>query len=77
MTSNENIFYYLKENSTFVTLCVVLLSFIIYVFNTLRSRARLPPGPIGLPIFGYNLFLGKHPHKDIAKLSEKYGNIFT
>ncbi|CAG2166249.1 unnamed protein product, partial [Oppiella nova] len=38
---------------------------------------KLPAGPVGLPVVGYMPFLGKHPHKDIAKLRDKYGSVFT
>ncbi|CAG2112543.1 unnamed protein product, partial [Medioppia subpectinata] len=41
------------------------------------SRWNLPSGPIGIPLVGYMPFLGREPHRDIAKLSDKYGGVFT
>ncbi|CAG2110465.1 unnamed protein product, partial [Medioppia subpectinata] len=44
---------------------------------TYKERLSLPSGPIGVPLVGYLPFLGREPHKDIAKLSDKYGGVFT
>lgn len=41
-----------------------------------RSPLPEPPGPYGLPVFGYMPFLGKKPHLALTQLKEKYGDIF-
>ena len=65
-------------NNAFSLLLFVLFYYLMrHILGTYIERQRLPPGPIGLPLVGYLPFLGKHPHKDIAKLSDKYGNVFT
>ncbi|CAG2112194.1 unnamed protein product, partial [Medioppia subpectinata] len=48
-----------------------------HIFSTYKERLSLPSGPIGVPLVGYLPFLGREPHKDIAKLSDKYGGVFT
>ena len=68
---------YVLNNVLFVLLFVLFLYLMRHILGTYIERQRLPPGPIGLPLVGYLPFLGKHPHKDIAKLSDKYGNVFT
>ncbi|XP_035709480.1 cytochrome P450 2C23 isoform X2 [Folsomia candida] len=42
-----------------------------------RNPAKLPPGPRGIPLFGYLPFLGTIPCKTVAQLSKKWGPIFT
>ncbi|XP_045824085.1 cytochrome P450 71AU50-like [Trifolium pratense] len=47
----------------------------IWLWRTMKKPKRLPPGPIGLPILGSLLKLGQNPHRDLHKLSQKYGPI--
>lgn len=68
---------YVLENLGAFTLFVLFVSLIRHISHSLRLRKHLPPGPTGLPVVGYLPFLGKEPHKDIAKLSAIYGNVFT
>ncbi|CAG2104432.1 unnamed protein product [Medioppia subpectinata] len=49
----------------------------LHISGTYIERLSLPPGPIGVPLLGFLPFLGSQPHKDIAKLSDKYGPLFT
>lgn len=44
-------------------------------FRHSAGRRKLPPGPWGLPVIGHLHMLGKLPHRDITKLSQKYGPI--
>ncbi|XP_054154058.1 cytochrome P450 2J6-like [Oppia nitens] len=65
------------ENLGSLTLFVIFMTFIRHVLYNLKLRKHLPPGPTGLPIVGYLPFLGNEAHKDIAKLGDIYGNVFT
>ncbi|CAL1272918.1 unnamed protein product [Larinioides sclopetarius] len=50
------------------------------IFSLLKSSQRnIPPGPWGLPIFGYIPFLSrtKSAHLHITNLAKKYGDIFS
>ncbi|GJR65705.1 geraniol 8-hydroxylase-like protein [Tanacetum coccineum] len=40
------------------------------------SKARLPPGPRGLPLLGYLPFLDPNLHHGYTKLAQRYGPIF-
>ena len=77
MFSIELLKNYIFENLGSFTLFILFFSLIKHIYQNLKSRKQLPPGPTGLPVVGYLPFLGKEPHKDIAKLGQKYGNIFT
>ena len=68
---------YVISNLIIITIIVFFVSFVQHIYITHTQRKRLPPGPTGLPIVGYLPFLGKEPHKDIARLVDKYGNVFT
>ena len=77
MLSVEVITSFILNNLVSITLFVLFVSIVEHIFHSYQQRRRLPRGPTGLPIVGYLPFLGKEPHKDIAKLSDKYGNVFT
>ncbi|GFT37915.1 cytochrome P450 2J2 [Nephila pilipes] len=53
--------------------------FVAYLIGNLikRIRSNFPPGPIGIPIFGYMPFLSEDLHLDLIKLGEKYGDVFS
>lgn len=72
--ANDNI---LLEDGKLITLFfgLVILAFIGY-FSLKRKHRNLPPGPRGLPVFGYYPFLGKEPEKALKELGKKYGNVF-
>ncbi|XP_030506886.2 cytochrome P450 71AU50 [Cannabis sativa] len=43
--------------------------------KTKEKKKNLPPGPKGYPLFGSLNLLGKNPHRDLERLSQKYGPI--
>ncbi|TYJ23465.1 hypothetical protein E1A91_A08G194200v1 [Gossypium mustelinum] len=56
---------------------VILFQALHAITRKLGRRAKLPPGPPTIPIFG-NLFqLGDNPHKSLAKLASVHGDIMT
>ncbi|XP_006822041.1 cytochrome P450 2U1-like [Saccoglossus kowalevskii] len=42
-----------------------------------RRKARMPPGPTGIPVFGNLFSLGNNPHLTFIEMAKKYGNVFT
>ncbi|KAK4489195.1 hypothetical protein RD792_004989 [Penstemon davidsonii] len=54
---------------------VVILLLLVASFLYLLHKKLLPPGPIGLPIFGHFHLLGNSPHLDLYKLAQKHGSI--
>ena len=59
-------------------LLLLLLSnylFEIWLFKNKSKGKKLPPGPKGFPIFGSLSLLKEFPHRDLHRLSQKYGPI--
>ncbi|XP_061949616.1 cytochrome P450 71AU50-like [Populus nigra] len=55
---------------------IALASFLRAWFSKRKIKdCKLPPGPIGFPIFGSLHLLGKFPHHDLHQLAKKYGPI--
>ncbi|KFM82375.1 Cytochrome P450 2C37, partial [Stegodyphus mimosarum] len=55
-----------------------LLAYIFWRIYLWRSSEKnLPPGPVGLPIFGYLPFLGKEAYRTLHDLTFTYGPIFS
>lgn len=59
------------------TLASIALAFFLRAWLSKRKNkdCKLPPGPIGFPIFGSLHLLGKFPHQDLHQLANKYGPI--
>lgn len=66
---NENLF---KKFTLTLIVCLI----IIKLFNKYLIWSKLPTGPIGLPILGYVLYLGKRPYIAINELAKEYGSVF-
>ncbi|CAH8841156.1 unnamed protein product [Trichobilharzia szidati] len=60
--------------TNFITSLLCLI--IIYLLYT-RISYRLPPGPIGWPIFGYTACLGRDAFRKIQYLNQIYGDILS
>uniref|UniRef100_T1JBP6 Cytochrome P450 n=1 Tax=Strigamia maritima TaxID=126957 RepID=T1JBP6_STRMM len=50
---------------------------LLLIYTSSKCPKNLPPGPKGLPYFGYLPFLGSKPHITLIKLRKKYGDIFN
>ncbi|KAJ0482844.1 putative cytochrome P450 [Helianthus annuus] len=63
-----------------LTILVLILSLLWYKWTgwfTKGGRIRLPPGPYGLPVFGYLPFLSHQLHERFTEISHRYGPIFS
>ena len=69
-----------SNEAAIITCLVSVLAVVYFAWNVKKSRkanATLPPGPRGLPVFGYLPFLGTTDlHKKFTELSGVYGPIF-
>ena len=65
-------------NDTFYTLLVFFgvlgLTRLVQWYRRVRS---LPPGPWGLPLFGYLPFMDGDVHLKFAEMAKKYGSMFS
>uniref|UniRef100_A0A8D2J5S7 Cytochrome P450 1A n=1 Tax=Varanus komodoensis TaxID=61221 RepID=A0A8D2J5S7_VARKO len=62
------------------TLIAFLLSYLLLVFiksfwQRIPPGLKRPPGPRGYPLIGNMLDLGKNPHRSLAEMSQKYGDV--
>jgi len=57
-----------------LTIVLSIITVIALCFKT-RRKAKLPPGPWGLPFLGYGPFLGPAPYLTFLKLSKKFGDV--
>ncbi|GFQ85646.1 cytochrome P450 2B1 [Trichonephila clavata] len=70
---SDNI-YSLSPVSLAITIAALLISILYYILK----RRDLPPGPYGLPYFGYWPFIKNiNFHLDLDKMKKKYGDIFS
>ncbi|KAJ6637049.1 Cytochrome P450 18a1 [Pseudolycoriella hygida] len=53
------------------------LELLILSAQSYREFKYLPPGPWGLPIFGYLMFMGKEKHTRFMELAKNYGSIYS
>ncbi|XP_031498908.1 geraniol 8-hydroxylase-like isoform X2 [Nymphaea colorata] len=58
-------------------LCILLPS--LYLFNLIifRKTSKLPPGPVGFPVVGSLLELGRMAHESLARLSQLHGPLMA
>lgn len=64
--------------SYIIPVIVLLVSAIVVraIHNRTRTKRRLPPSPLALPIIGHLHLLGPLPHKALHELSNRYGPLF-
>lgn len=67
-----------KARSTLLVFCCALavVLFLQWLFRLVCQIKSLPPGPWGLPVFGYLTFIGREKHTQYMKLAKKYGSLF-
>lgn len=72
------VFYSLQRSGVTNLLFSFLVSLVIakILFKWYQER-NYPPGPFGIPVFGYIPFLGKKPNEKLRELSRKYGDVFS
>ncbi|KYM97750.1 hypothetical protein ALC62_11561 [Cyphomyrmex costatus] len=63
-----------------ITLSMIILGIflvlLVYIFRKNGKTHRLPPGPSGIPLFGYLPWINpKCPHISLTELARKYGPI--
>ena len=77
---------YLELFLSYVDIKTALTFFVVFflVFNALRQRMNLPPGPMSLPLIGnlpslvFNLLRsGDEPEHLLAKMAKTYGDVFS
>ena len=54
-----------------------LVSFLQWLLNVYSELRKLPPGPWGLPVIGYLLFMGNEKHTRFMELAKQYGSLFS
>ncbi|KAI7742155.1 hypothetical protein M8C21_001614 [Ambrosia artemisiifolia] len=63
-----------------LTISVPVLALVWYKWTISfrnNGRIRLPPGPYGIPIFGYLPFMNHQLHEKFTEIAHKYGPIFS
>lgn len=81
---------FLLEYGTIFTITSLISYFAIGFWKDIQKKGRIgknkssikankpyPPGPRGIPIFGYLPFLSYDAHLDFLRLRDKYGSIFS
>ncbi|XP_077130960.1 cytochrome P450 2K4-like [Ranitomeya variabilis] len=59
-------------------LAIFIALFIYWINGIKKSTAKMPPGPMPLPVIGnLNLLDLEKPHESLMQLSEQYGEVFT
>ena len=69
--------------STTGTILVFVITFLIAIYQ-LQKPSNLPPGPRGIPIFGYFPFIalriyrsGLEPHELLTQMGHEHGKIYS
>ncbi|XP_073399232.1 cytochrome P450 2K1-like [Dendrobates tinctorius] len=70
--------YFLARADVLVYFSIFIALFIYWKNGIKKSTAKMPPGPMPLPVIGnLNLLDLERPHESLMQLSEKYGEVFT
>ncbi|EPS62347.1 hypothetical protein M569_12444, partial [Genlisea aurea] len=63
------------EFSFTILLLLLLFPSIVLIYRRRQHRRRLPPGPLRFPIIGNLLQFGRNPHRSLADLAQRYGDL--
>lgn len=63
----------LKSYAIFSFICILSTYVVRALFSKSRTRFRLPPSPVALPIIGHLYLLAPIPHQALYKLSQRHG----
>ncbi|XP_070534293.1 cytochrome P450 2U1-like [Ptychodera flava] len=73
--------HYFCQNVDCTTVLLATVVFVLVkVYLDRRTRARLPPGPLGLPVVGSLPFIVSHKggaHRAMVQMAERYGDVFS
>ncbi|CAJ0928396.1 unnamed protein product [Ranitomeya imitator] len=70
--------YFLTRADVLVYFSIFIALLIYWINGIKKSTAKMPPGPMPLPVIGnLNLLDLNRPHESLMQLSEKYGEVFT
>ncbi|KAK3432683.1 hypothetical protein EUGRSUZ_D00206 [Eucalyptus grandis] len=65
-----------RATATLLLIVIAALTFFSLLRRRNHTTAPLPPGPRGVPFFGYLPFLGTDLHRKFTELAETYGPIY-
>ena len=64
--------------SIYLAIFTTTLAFLVILRQKSQQNAKLPPGPVGVPILGYLPFMDVfHLGPAFKKIGEKFGNVFS
>lgn len=73
----EAVSEYLSDNFDKVFFSIITLIVLTAAFLDIRDK-NFPPGPLGIPFFGYLPFLNlKAPYLTLTELAQQYGRVFS
>lgn len=85
MLIDSKIFSFLKrelehdfQKSLSVFCCALIVVLVLqWIIRNIVELRKLPPGPMGMPLFGILKLIGHEKHKSFMKLATTYGPLFS
>lgn len=71
---------YLADTIAEHSVWIIVLALVVVLLFLRRNRpsdGRKPPGPWSVPVIGNIFLFGSAPHKNVTKLAEQYGRVFS
>ncbi|PAA68430.1 hypothetical protein BOX15_Mlig003530g1 [Macrostomum lignano] len=68
-----------EQNLLIKLIILAIVCYIVWlIVGAFRRRARLPPGPVGVPLLGYLPWIDRaNSHRTFCDLANRYGDIFS